>query len=49
MGEEMKLKKSAKKDWRKFIGAAGKGGPKDVASTIDYYLYGEGNPKWGKY
>jgi len=45
----MKLKKSAKKDWRKFIGAAGKGGPKDVASTIDYYLYGEGNPKWGKY
>jgi len=38
--------KSKKKDWRRFIGAGGKGGPSDVASKIDYYLYGEGNPKW---
>jgi len=47
MGEEMKLKKSAKKDWKKFVGAV-KGEPRDVASKIDYYLYGDGNPKWGK-
>ena len=25
-----------------------KGGPKDLASKIDYYLYGEGNPKWAE-
>lgn len=43
-----KKKSEKKKDWRKFIGAAGKGGPKDVASKIDYYLYGKGNPKWAK-
>ena len=47
--EVVQKKKAAKKrDWRKFIGAAGKGGPKDVASKIDYYLYGKGNPKWAK-
>ena len=46
--EVVKKKKSAKKgDWRKFVGAV-KGGPRDVASKIDYYLYGDGNPKWGK-
>lgn len=28
-----------------FIGAV-KGGPKDLSSKIDYYLYGKGNPKW---
>lgn len=34
-------------DWGKgFIGAGTKGGPKDIASKIDYYLYGAGNPKW---
>ena len=44
---EKKRKAAKKKDWRKFIGAV-KGGPTDVSSTIDYYLYGEGNPKWGK-
>ena len=48
--EVLKKKRVArkKKDWRRFIGAAGKGGPKDVASKIDYYLYGKGNPKWAK-
>jgi len=43
-----KRRQSKKKDWRKFIGAGGKGGPKDLASKIDYYLYGEGNPKWAE-
>lgn len=43
-----KQAKSRKKDWRKFIGAV-KGGPADVASKIDYYLYGPGNPKWEKH
>lgn len=38
-----------KRDWRKFVGAGGKGGPKDLASRIDYYLYGKGNPKWEKH
>ncbi|MDP1722867.1 MAG: CopG family transcriptional regulator [Candidatus Gottesmanbacteria bacterium] len=33
--------------WKSFIGAGGKGGPKDVASRIDYYLYGGGS-KWAK-
>lgn len=48
--EVIKKKKAGrKKDWRKFIGAAGKGGPRDVASKIDYYLYGKGNPKWAKH
>jgi hypothetical protein len=47
-GAEKVIKSKKKKsDWRKFIGAGGKGGPKDLSSTIDYYLYGEGNPKWG--
>lgn len=47
---EVIKKKRAKRmgDWRKFIGAGGKGGPKDLSSKIDYYLYGAGNPKWGK-
>ena len=44
----VKQKKAKKKDWRKFIGAGGKGGPKDLASKIDYYLYGAGNPKWAR-
>ena len=40
-----KLRKN--KGWGKgFIGACSKGGPKDLASKIDYYLYGAGNPKW---
>ncbi len=43
----VRQKKAKKKDWRKFIGAV-KGGPKDVASKVDYYLYGKGNPKWAK-
>lgn len=30
-----------------FIGAI-KGGPKDLSSKVDYYLYGEGNPKWAE-
>lgn len=37
--------KKAKKWGEGFIGAV-KGGPKDLASKIDYYLYGKGNPKW---
>jgi len=37
--------KSKNKYWRKFAGAI-KGGPRDVASKIDYYLYDDGNPKW---
>lgn len=45
--EVVKKKRKIKGDWRKFVGAV-KGGPTDVASTIDYYLYGDGNPKWGK-
>ena len=48
--EEVVRKKKAndkKKDWRKFIGVID-GGPADVSSTIDYYLYGKGNPKWAK-
>lgn len=40
-----KKKQEKKRDWRKFVGAIA-GGPRDVASKIDYYLYGEGNPKW---
>ena len=39
--------KRAKKWGEGFIGAI-KGGPKDLASKIDYYLYGEGNPKWAE-
>ena len=31
--------------WKSFIGAGGRGGPKDVASRIDYFLYGGGS-KW---
>ena len=46
--EEVKKKRIKKKDWRKFIGAGGKGGPKDLSSKIDYYLYGGGNPKWAE-
>ena len=39
-----KIKKNKK--WGEgFIGAI-KGGPKDLSSKIDYYLYGKGNPKW---
>ena len=38
-----------KRDWRKFVGAGGKGGPKNLSSRIDYYLYGNGNPKWEKH
>ena len=45
--EEVREKRRSKKDWRKFVGVV-KGGPKDVASKIDYYLYGEGSPKWRK-
>ncbi|KKU79054.1 MAG: hypothetical protein UY06_C0032G0011 [Candidatus Amesbacteria bacterium GW2011_GWA2_47_70] len=47
--EEVKKKRAKtqkKRDWKKFIGAGGRGGPKDLSSKIDYYLYGEGNPKW---
>lgn len=42
-------KKAQKKSdaWKEFIGAGGKGGPKDLASRIDYYLYGGGS-KWAK-
>lgn len=48
--EEVIRKKKVKKmkTWGKgFIGAL-KGGPKDLSSKIDYYLYGEGNPKWAE-
>ena len=42
--KKKKIKRNRK--WGEgFIGAA-KGGPKDLASRIDYYLYGKGNPKW---
>lgn len=37
--------KAASDEWKSFIGAGGKGGPKDVASRIDYFLYGGGS-KW---
>ncbi len=48
--EVVKKKKSAKKgDWRKFVGAGGKGGPKDLSTNIDYYVYGKGNPRWAKH
>lgn len=49
--EEVRKKrtKAKKNDWREFVGAGGRGGPKDLSSKIDYYLYGKGNPKWGKY
>lgn len=33
--------------WKSFIGAGGRGGPNDVASRIDYYLYGGGS-RWAK-
>lgn len=42
-----KKRASKKKNWKKFIGVI-KGGPKNAASKIDYYVYGEGNPKWAK-
>ena len=41
------VKKKNSDAWKSFIGAGGKGGPKDVASRIDYYLYGGGS-KWAK-
>ena len=45
------LKKETNKRKRKwgegFIGAGGKGGPKDLSHKIDYYLYGGGS-KWAK-
>lgn len=40
--EVIKKKKKAKgkfDPWREFVGAGGKGGPKDLSSKIDYYLY----------
>jgi len=41
-------KKKKTKDWGKgFIGAGSRGGPKDLSSRIDYYLYGGGS-KWAK-
>lgn len=41
-----KKKIKRNKKWGEgFIGAV-KGGPKDLSSKIDYYLYGKGNPKW---
>jgi len=40
-------RKAASEGWKSFIGAGGKGGPKDVASRIDYFLYGGGS-KWAK-
>lgn len=42
-------KKTQKKSdtWKEFIGAGGKGGSKNLASRIDYYLYGGGS-KWAK-
>ena len=43
----VRQKKAKKRDWRKFIGAV-KGGPRDVAAKVDYYLYGKGNPKWAR-
>lgn len=39
--------KRKKRDWSKFIGAGGKGGPKDLSQKIDDYLYGE-KSVWGK-
>ncbi|MBI5358129.1 hypothetical protein HZB69_00660 [Candidatus Amesbacteria bacterium] len=42
---KMKRVKNTKKWGVGFIGAL-KGGPKDLSSKIDYYLYGDGNPKW---
>ena len=47
--EKKRAARNKKSDWRKFIGAGGKDGPRDVASKIDYYLYGAGNPKWKKH
>lgn len=44
--EESKKQRAGNKKWGEgFIGAV-KGGPKDLSSKIDYYLYGKGNPKW---
>ncbi|MBI5620948.1 hypothetical protein HY949_04155 [Candidatus Gottesmanbacteria bacterium] len=42
--EQAKKKTDA---WKSFIGAGGKGEPKDIAGRIDYYLYGGGS-KWAK-
>lgn len=43
-----KKKIKRNKKWGEgFIGAV-KGGPKDLSSKIDYYLYGKGNPKWAE-
>lgn len=39
--------KPKKKDWTRFVGAGGPGGPKDLSKKIDYYLYGAGNKKYG--
>ncbi|MBI5613494.1 hypothetical protein HY947_01070 [Candidatus Gottesmanbacteria bacterium] len=33
--------------WKSFIGAGGKGGPRDTSKRIDYYLYGGGST-WAK-
>ena len=51
-GADAYVKKKTKRKttddaWKSFIGAGGKGGPKDVSSRIDYYLYGGGS-KWAK-
>ena len=44
---EKKRKKAKKKDpFKTFVGKGKTGGPKDLSSKIDYYLYGDGNPKW---
>lgn len=40
-------KKKRKDPFKNFVGSIS-GGPKDLSAKIDYYLYGDGNPKWGK-
>ena len=40
-------KKKNSDAWKSFMGAGGKGGPKDISSRIDHYLYGGGS-KWAK-
>jgi hypothetical protein len=40
---DKKSRSQKKRDpWKEFVGIC-KGGPKDLSSKIDYYLYGEGS------
>lgn len=40
-------KKGKRREWGKGFIGKGHGGPKNLSSRIDYYLYGDGS-KWGK-